>query len=205
MNGPDTCPNCGYPLGAGLAFARMLDCDSCGTTILRDGEALRAAGDRGVMLETPSLLQIGQTITIEGHPYTPAGHLRFDYGGGWWDEFWCPRSVAGPEGVWISVDEGDYAIETHVGARQAPAKPRKLTLGTEVFLKGKTYGLTETDKATCIGFRGGLPEIVTLGETHDYANFTCPEGDLLSLEIWQGGHAWFTGTWIDPWKIKALT
>ncbi len=199
------CPNCGSPLGAKIAFARMLDCDSCGTTIVRDGEALRAAGERGVMLDAPSLMAVGQTVMIGSKQYTPSGHIRFDYGAGWWDEFWCPLSVAGPEGIWISVDEGEYAVERKVPRRAAPDVPKNLTLGTQVEFDRETYMLSETDEATCIAFRGALPEVVALGEQHYYANFTSPSGGLLSLEVWDGGNAWYVGEWIDPWKIKTVT
>ncbi len=204
MNTPTNCPNCGAPLGAKLAYARMLDCDSCGTTILREDEALRVAGDRGVMLDAPSLMALGQTVMVNGAQYTPVGQVRFDYGAGWWDEFWCPSGQAGFDGVWISVDEGDYAVETAVGPTSAPKRPHSLTLGTEVSFDGQTYMLSETDRATCVAFRGALPEVIALGETHDYANFTAPDGALLSLETWDGGHAWYRGDWIDPWKIKVV-
>ncbi len=205
MTDTQTCPNCGTPVGAHLAFAKMLDCESCGTTIIRDGAALRAAGDHGVMLDSPTLIEIGKTIDIKGSQYTPIGHIRFDYGAGWWDEYWCPRSVTGPKGVWISVDEGDYAIEIRVTGRNEPKRPATLDLGVEVEFDREIYMLSETDRATCIAFRGGLPEEINIGEEHTYANFTSPTGGLLSLETWDGGYDWHFGEWVDPWKIKAVT
>ena len=205
MSDLQTCPNCGTPVGPQFAFSQMVACESCGTTLVRDSDMLRMAGEAGVMLEAPSLIKLGQSVRIAGEDYTPVGHMRFDYGGGWWDEFWCPRSVASPDGVWISVDEGDYAIETRVPARAAPTKPAKLVLGHEVQFDDETYMLSETDRATCIAFRGGVPEEIVLGETHDYANYTSPTGGLLSLEVWDGGHAWHRGAWVDPWKIEVLS
>lgn len=195
------CPNCGAALNPLIAVSKMVDCTSCGTTVFRDAGGLRLGGARGEMLDAPALLRLGEPVRISGHALTPVGQLRFDYGEGWWDEFWCQTVPGGPN-VWVSVDEGDLALERPVSGRDAPRPPATLALGTPVEIDGTSFVLTETDRATCIAFRGALPEEIALGEVHDYANFSDSTGRLLSFERWPGGHAWFLGEWLDPWTLE---
>ncbi len=198
------CPNCGAPLPLRFAAVKMLDCDSCGSACVYEDGALRAAGERGVMLEAPSLIRLQEPVRVAGVTYMPTGQLRFDYGAGWWDEFWC-LDPSGGEGTWISADEGDYAVERVLEPHEWPAiaADAELTLGLAVRLGHTDFTLAETDQATCIALRGSVPEVIELGETHTYANFTTLHGDLLSLEHWPGGQAWHRGRWVDPFAIHS--
>lgn len=191
------CPNCGTLLPPLLQFAKMVDCTSCGTTILMQDAGLLAAGTHGVMVEAPSLLKLGEEVQIGSARFIPVGHIRFDYGAGWWDEFYC-LDLSGLSPVWISADEGDYAFE-----RLLPRSDWPVITGRRVQFSGTDYMLAEQDEATCIAFRGQLPEVIALGEMHHYRNFTGPDGLALSQEVWDGGEAWFAGDWLDPWAIKA--
>lgn len=199
---PQTCPNCGDQLAPLLGFTKMVDCDSCGSTVILDGEALRHAGTRGEMLDAPSLIQVGRDVDIHGTRYSPVGHIRFDYGPGWWDEYWCLDGAG--DGVWLSVDEGDIAFERPVPAERAPV----LLSGNRAEFESRVFHQTEADRATCIAFRGQLPEVITLGETHEYVGYVTNEGQALSLERWtengQQYEAWFEGDWLDPWQIRPV-
>ena len=196
-----SCPNCGDQLPELLAITKMVDCDSCGTTVVLDGPMLRQAGTRGDMLDIPALVHLGQDFHANRQTYTPVGHLRFSYGPGWWDEFWCLTPDG--SGVWLSVDEGDYALERPLQRSRWP-----VVMGKTTTFDGTSYEMSETDTATCIAFRGQLPEVAQLGEPHRYTNFVSAEGDALSRETWtENGteaEAWFAGEWLDPWDIAPV-
>jgi len=190
---PDrNCPNCGNKLPEIMQFTKMVDCDACGTTLLLDDDEMRMAGERGVMAEVPSLLALGETVKVGRRIMTPVGHIRFDYGRGWWDEFWCLDEHG--IGHWLSVDEGDYAFETELSD-----VPTFAWGGIEY--RESRYTASETDEATCVAFRGQLPEVIAIGETHRYTDYTNADGKLISHEKWNGGEAWFGGEWLDPWSI----
>lgn len=198
------CPNCGASLPLRFAAVKMLDCESCGSACIVEDGALQFAGERGVMLEAPSLFRLQQPVRLLGTTYLPVGQLRFDYGAGWWDEYWCLDSSGG-DGVWISADEGDYAIERELERKSWPdlGATTALVLGVKVRVGKQEYILSETDDAACVALRGALPESIKLGETHTYANFTTPQGELLSLERWPGGQGWHRGRWVDPFSIHS--
>lgn len=164
-------------------------------------DAFRLAGQQGVMQDVPTLFELGRTSVVDGMRVTPLGLARFSYGRGWWDEFWCD-SADGM--IWISVDEGDVAIETPI---PDDLQPRGFVarLGAEVVIDGVTYTVTEAETAECLAVRGEFPEILSVGEKHLYFDLSGPDKQIVTLEQWEDQSAWFYGEWIDPWQVKAAS
>lgn len=194
------CGNCGAGLPGRLAQARMITCTYCGTTsVLRD-RAFEVAGSGGEMLDVPSLIQLGRTISIDRRQLVPVGQARFSYGRGHWDEFWCLDGAG--EGLWLSADEGDYALEHDLPRKDWPDS-RRMSLGTAIEMLGETFTVTEVETATCLAVRGEFPEELDVGESHLYYDLSAPDGAMATFERWDGGEAWSVGKWIDPWEVRA--
>ncbi len=195
------CGNCGAELPARLATARMVTCDHCGTTsVLRD-TAFEVAGTGGEMLDAPSLVRLGEHVNVGGLHLLPVGHARFSYGRGWWDEYWCVDGT-GKDGLWLSADEGDYALERNLPREHWPRNPR-LTIGAKVHLRGDLFTVTEAETAECMAVRGEFPEELDVGESHLYFDLTGPDGRMATCERWDGGEGWSMGEWVDPWEVTA--
>ncbi|MEM9781238.1 MAG: DUF4178 domain-containing protein [Pseudomonadota bacterium] len=194
-----TCENCGAPIDRRIETSRVVACGHCQTTQIFVDEAFKTAGEAGAMHDAPCLLALGRESVIDGHRLTPIGHLRFSYGPGWWDEFWCTGRAGNR---WVSADEGDIAIESPLPDQ---AWPRAFTpkLGASVEVYGERFVVTEAENASCIALRGELPEAITLGETHLYFDLSGEDGGILTFERWDGGEAWFQGRWIDPWRLDS--
>ncbi|SFJ51135.1 DUF4178 domain-containing protein [Jannaschia pohangensis] len=192
-----SCPNCGAALPEMLAHARMINCEFCGSSVVLDDDVLRKAGEAGEMLDAPELVTIGRAVRLPQGQFTAWGHVRYDYGLGHWDEYygelngdWC----------WLSVDEGDIALQFKVEGKGLVATDFRPLAQVEI--GGTKYTCTETDHATAIAFRGQLPEPVAIGDTHRYANFQGVGARIASAEMWDGGHALFVGEWIDPFDLR---
>ncbi|MWB76682.1 DUF4178 domain-containing protein [Pseudooceanicola sp. 216_PA32_1] len=197
---PDlNCPNCGDRIDPRIAGFRRVSCASCGTSLLLEDEVVRQAGQAGVMHEAPLLFGIGDTVHIWDMTFDIVGHARFAYGRGWWDEF---QAFDG-EGrlFWLSIDEGDVAVQRPVPPDRAPRFDGPPALGAGFRLGDQRYTVNETDRAECVAIRGGIDEDMDIGETHDFVNCTGSGGDLLSGEFWSTGRAWFIGDWADPFEI----
>lgn len=177
----------------------MIVCDSCGTTSVLEDEAFRLAGSGGVVQEAPSLVHLGQEVSVAGTRFMPVGYAQFSYGRGWWDEFWCLDDNG--DGSWLSADEGDYALEVPLSAKQAP-KGFRPKLGAAVEILGESYVVTEAETATCTAVRGEFPEVLEVGEAHLYFDLSARSGAMATFERWDGGEAWTIGRWIDPWDVK---
>lgn len=191
------CANCGAEIERRNTASRLVACPYCDTTQMFVDDAFRNAGVQGVMQDGPSLFRLGETTNVEGRPVTPIGHARFSYGRGWWDEYWCD---APDGGLWISVDEGDIAIERPVPDEHRPGT-FNAAASTEVWIGGVQYVVTERETAECVAVRGELPEVLTVGERHDYFDFAGEDGEILTLEQWEGQSDWYFGYWIDPWQM----
>ena len=194
------CPKCGAAVGPQLASTRMVNCPSCGTSLFLKDDRFELAGSAGVMHDVPMLLALGDHVTINGRPWHLIGQARFSYGRGFWDEFWAVG--AGDRTAWISVDEGDVVVQTQLDADRAPAMTTPPLFGGTLNWDRETFQMAEMETARCEAFKGTLPEVMAVGETYHFANFTDEQGRLLSGEFWPGGCAWFVGDWVDPFDLR---
>ncbi|WP_430450220.1 DUF4178 domain-containing protein [Rhodophyticola sp.] len=195
-----SCPNCGNGFDRLQKSMRMFDCPSCGTTLFREADALAPIGNHGEMHEVPMLLGLGDKLRVGRHVYRMVGHARFDYGRGWWDELWALDGSG--NGAWISIDEGDVILQTALPEGQAPKWNGAPPLGSSFRVEGETYTVTEADTAACVAIRGEFPEVMEIGERHDFVNAAGDDGALISGEFWAGGRAWYRGRWLDPFDLK---
>lgn len=194
------CPQCGAALPRTFRHAKLTVCEFCDSTIYLEDDAVRLAGTQSVLPDAPSLLRLQTPFTYHHSTYLPVGHIRYQYPNGYWDEWWVMDGSG--RGVWISVDEGDFAFEHPITLEQTPPRLPLLRLGETVTLDGKDWQVTELDKAKCQGFRGELPEIITQGETFAYAHLSAAGSALMTLEYHNEGITAYRGKWVDPFEIK---
>jgi hypothetical protein len=195
-----TCPNCGAALPPVLARARMVDCAFCGSSIVLADRVVALAGRAGEMIEAPELVRVGGAVETPNGRFEALGHVRYDYGRGHWDEY---HGLIDGLDTWLSVDEGDVALQRPVPDTAVPAGGRRLfRTGAQVVVAGRTYSCTEVNSAEAVAFRGQLLERVEIGETHLFANFTGSGGAMVTGEVWDGGAAWFAGAWVDPFLVR---
>lgn len=181
----------------------MQTCGSCGTTLLSGAEHVEAAGEAGVMMDAPLPFQLGERVRIAKANWDVQGHVRYNYGRGWWDEFWLTSSKG--RSCWLSVDEGDLVQQRKLPQSKWPSLTRPPALGATIAIVDQwqiNYDVTEVGSGTCIAFRGAFPEVIGLGDHFTYINAIGDGGGLLSGEFWETEQAWFTGSYIDPFTIK---
>ncbi|OWU86109.1 hypothetical protein ATO6_04415 [Oceanicola sp. 22II-s10i] len=194
------CPNCGDRIDPRMAGFRHVVCPSCGTSLLIEDEAVRQAGQAGVMHDAPMLFGLGDRVNVWGKNYDILGHARFSYGRGWWDEFQAVNEAGSL--FWLSVDEGDVAIQAPLPQPNWPKATSAPALGAQFSVDGRKFNVTEAERAECLALRGAFDEELTVGETYDFVNCAAANGALLSGEFWPGGRSWFIGNWADPFDIR---
>ncbi len=188
------CPQCGSALALNFRHSKLRACEYCGSTIFLEDEAVRLAGKQSVLSQEASLIQLQRAFRYQKQSYLPVGHVRYQYEDGFWDEWWV---IDHDKGLWVSVDEGDFAFEKRV---TAPEKARfeNFRLGDEI----KGWKVTERGHAVCEGFEGELPELVHQGERFDYVHLSRAGGELFSLEFFENEVKAFKGKWADPFEIE---
>lgn len=145
---------------------------------------------------------IGNTFEYRNWVFEVFGRLRYDYGSGFWDEWWVVLESGA--GKWISVDEGDIAVENAFEPETALPAFADLSVGALVSIDGRGLKVTEKDHAVCLGAEGELPEVVLAGDELDYAHLSGPGARLLTLEYAGGESLAYEGAWIDPFDVQAL-
>lgn len=194
------CPSCGNVVPHQLQYAKLVVCPSCQVTLFLEDDAVKHAGERSVIAQGPSIFALGVPFTHANTTYVPHGRIRFDYGRGYWDEWWVHSNEG--EGLWISVDEGDIAVE-HPLALNGPAPDfDALAVGSTITVGDQKLTVTEKNSAECIGFEGELPEVISVGERHNYVHLSGPRGLILTVEFFDGEALVFKGLWIDPFEVR---
>ncbi len=193
------CPNCGAAVHSRFKTAKMMNCESCGTSLYLLDEQFVLAGEQGVMHEGALIFALGDHLRLNKQDYHLIGHARFSYGRGWWDEFWAEDGAG--EGAWVSVDEGDIVVQRAVAEADWPKLNSPPSLGGAVRFLKQTYRVTEREQAECVALRGAFPELMEVGERYQFVNCQSEGSELLSGEFWSGGRNWFLGAWVDPFDV----
>jgi DNA-directed RNA polymerase subunit RPC12/RpoP len=196
------CPNCGSLCPIILKTAKLVTCQSCGTTLFLKGDHIELAGEQGVMHEAPQLFVVGDTVELGGKTLQILGHARYSYGRGFWDEY-CGISQKGLSS-WISVDEGDVVEQSRIPTDQMPKAQPPFKPGETLTFEDTTYTVTEVEQAECIALRGQFDEELQVGETYRFVNAAADGYRLLSGEFWGDGVSWYEGRWRDPFGVKVL-
>jgi DNA-directed RNA polymerase subunit RPC12/RpoP len=193
------CPQCGDLLPLHFSYSKLAQCPSCGVHIFLEDEGARLAGEQSVLSLEPSLISLHQAFEYNKQTFTPIGHIRFGVGRNIWDEWWC---VDRGKGYWLSVDEGDYILESEIEFSLPLYSYKEITLNQEI----KGWRVTELDEGVCLGYEGELPEIIEVGEKHHYAHLSKSHGEMMTVEFFGKTKKLYSGKWLDPYAIrKALS
>lgn len=197
-----TCPSCGNQITQITRSPQIVVCTACNTTNFLQNGKLEDVGKSAVLTDIPSIFSIGRTFRHKDWRFTPVGRVRYDYGDGWWDE-WFVRSDNGKEG-WVSVDEGEIAIETLVQENLNVPPFEKLTVGGILVINRIRMTVIEKNTCTMIGAQGELPFRVVPGETYGYVDLLGPKRASFTIEYQTGGIECYRGVWVDPFDIQEV-
>jgi len=178
----------------------MVTCPSCGSSVFLDDGTATTGGSSGEMHEAPLPANVGDRLEINGAEFDLVGHARFSYGPGWWDEFWALDAHG--DGLWISFDEGDVALQWPIAPDHFLATRRVLPPVGDFI---QEWRVNEVEEATCLAVRGSFPERLRVGDTYRFANLEDGHGSIASAEMDEnGGLDWTVGTWVDRWQVRRV-
>lgn len=130
----------------------------------------------------------------------PVGHARFSHEHGSWDEWWALDAGLSTR-VWVSVDEGDIALEEPLAVAADDLPAIALEPGTAVELAGERLVVTERGDASCEAVRGEPPEALRPGDRFRYAHLSGPRGRLVAVGR-DNERRCTEGRWLDPFEIR---
>jgi len=200
------CPSCAGEVQIKIKQCKLISCDYCGSPLLLEDDSVKNIGEQSSLAEIPSILKLGVSFEYRNTRFIPYGHIQYDYGDGLWEEWWV--ITAKQSGFWISIDEGEIAIQTVLTVNEETQTMlsdfKRLKLGDQIYIDEDNYQVTEKNSARCSGIEGQLPKVVLPGDKMDYIDFSSPKGDILTAEYDNNGLHLYKGSWIDPFELKAL-
>lgn len=196
------CPSCGAELARQLEITKQIICLYCGAQILLEPAGPRAEGELTKLAEMPSLISIRRRMRYRKHAFLPLGRVRYATNLYQWDEWY---GLWDGEPHWMTVDEGDYALQVSIEAPPKLPSFGTLSLGTVTEIDGDKVVVTERGTAKCVGGEGELPDPIEVGEEFRYADLSGTRGAqslLYSFEWGEDGLASFSGMWLDPFDLR---
>lgn len=190
------CPQCGYRLSLYFKHTKLIQCESCKSTIFLEDDAVHLSGDSSVLAPEISILELSKPFFLKQKSYLPLGKIRYSYGRGFWEEWWV-KDTQNNE-YWLSVDEGDLVFQQKITVTYPDDLISSLRVG---LVTSDDWVVTELGTATCEGFEGSLPKKVVIGSSYSYAHLSGKDAKLRTLEMLEGTLEAYEGKWISPFDI----
>lgn len=194
-----TCPSCGNIINQATRSPQLVVCPACNSTQLLTNGAMEDVGKSAILTDTPSIFEMYKTYKHQDWKFTPVGRVRYDYGDGWWDE-WFVKSEGGKEN-WVSVDEGDIAIESIVQKGLSVPAFDAIKVGGVIMINRIRMTVVEKNTCTMVGVQGELPFKIIPNETYNYIDLLGPKRTSFTIEYQQDGTDCYKGIWVDPFEI----
>ena len=175
-----SCPGCGGNIEIKDSFSKIAICEWCGATLAVKDTGLDPTGQTSKLADYPSRFKVGCTGTINNNKFTARGRLRYDYGDGFWDE-WFIVFDSGKKS-WLQEDEGEYSIYTKQKVKSEIPTFDSIKVGSKLSINDNSIFITEKGKATIAGGEGELMFEIYPGETVSYFEGTS-NGKIISVEV----------------------
>ena len=165
------CPSCGAPLVFQHAAIASAVCESCRTTVLRDGPELRALGKVSSMARDLSPIQLGARGEFGGASFQVVGVLRKARERVRWNEWFLLFDDS--DTGWLGEGNGEFSLFKGGALEWPHGKPK---LNRAVAIAGKSWVPTEVASASIVAADGNLPEPVIQNQRFDYADLRTADG-----------------------------
>ena len=190
------CPQCGYAIPLYFKHTKLIQCESCKSTIFLEDDAVKLSGDSSVLAPEISIIELSKPFVFKQKSYLPLGKIRYSYGRGFWEEWWV-KDTQNSE-YWLSVDEGDLVFQQKIEVSYPDDLFSRLRIG---LVTSDEWVVTELGTATCEGFAGSLPKKIVVGSSYSYAHLSGKDAKLRTLEMVAGHLEAYEGKWISPFDI----
>lgn len=186
------CSSCGAALEIKNRFSKVLVCEYCGTHHrIKDG-GINIIGKFAKLADFESLLKPGTTGTLLGTPFTAMGRIRYNYGSGFFDEWFIDLDG---DKAWLTDDEGAFTLYNDLYEAVDITEIAQVKAGQNIMVGEKKVMIKEKGRAVVEGAEGELYFYVEPGSEITYLD-AVSEGRKISIE--------FTETEIEVFSGRPL-
>ena len=184
------CPSCGAPLEIKNRFTKIVVCEYCGSHVDISGANAVPKGKFPKLADFPTIFGIGKSGKIRGKSFRVLGRMRYNYGSGFWDEWYVEY---GDDGLlWLQEDEGTLTMfYDHDLVSEFPSYD-EVRPGKQFHIGDRKILVKEKGKAKIEGGEGELHHYYEPG-TEVYYIDGISEGKKVSLEFGETEVEYFIG------------
>jgi len=196
------CPSCGAPVALKYRFSKMAVCGSCKQTSVVEGETLVSANVKSELANYGSKFAVGATGTHQGKNFELIGRARFEYEGGFWDE-WLMRFENNETEYWLHEDEGDLILYTKTSFSGKLPDFKPIEVGKNYNFAEMNIFTTEKHEAKTLGGEGELPFLILPNQKADFIDgIIYGTGQLFSFDFLSNETLFFIGQAINWNEIE---
>ena len=149
------CPSCGASLQVKHRFSKVVVCEYCSQTSYITPKGLDPAGESAELVDFESILSIGARGAIHNQNFTVLGRVRYEYDGGFWDEWFCLREDQSQ--FWLQEDDGTFT-RFEKAKLLSPLPPYdEIGVGASLPINDGQFFVMEKCEAKVRGAGGELP------------------------------------------------
>ena len=183
------CSSCGAALEIKNRFSKILVCEYCGTHHrIKDG-GINIIGKFAKLADFDSLLKPGTVGTILGTPFTAMGRVRYNYGSGFFDEWFIDLDG---DKAWLTDGEGVYTLYNDLYEAVDISEIDQVKAGQNIMVGEKKVMIKEKGKAVVEGAEGELYFYVEPGSEIIYLD-AVSEGRKIAIEFAENEVEVFSG------------
>lgn len=180
------CPNCGAPIEFAVGSSLSKVCEFCRNTVVRSDRGLAGLGKVADLVDTPSLVAVGDEGTLAGRPLRVMGRVQLDHGAGPWDEYYVAFDH-GQSWGWLAYAQGQWFTTSPVSGLSIPRYDELLPERDVPLGPAGNFRVAEVRSGRIVSAEGELPGAFPAGFTRYYADLWAPRQAFATLDY--GDHS----------------
>ncbi len=189
------CPSCGAPVVFRSPASILAVCSYCSSTLVRHDMDLENVGKMAELQRDGSPIQIGAEGRYRGVPFTVVGRIQLRYSQGFWNEWHL--LLADQRSGWLGESSGTYGVSFLTAIKDPIPRFEELKAGDQVTLKGRSYEVTDLEKAYCVAGQGELPFQIGAGFESPAADLAGTGREFASLDYSDTPPLVFLGEYVE--------
>lgn len=173
-----SCPSCSAPLEVEHRFSRVVICQYCNQTSEISPAGLDPTGKAPALVASPSILSLGATGQLLGKPFRVLGRLRYQYDGGFWDEWFCDHDGGQ---IWLQEDDGEFTAFTKETLKTPVPDFYEVGVGSSINVNDRSIFVVEVCESIIAGGEGELYFRVSPGMEANCVDGNS-DGEIYSIE-----------------------
>lgn len=173
----------------------MAVCEYCSSTLVRHDLNLENLGKMAELQVDGSPLQLRATGRYRGVPFTVVGRIQLRYPQGLWNEWHL--LFDDERSGWLGESTGVYGVSFLTALEDKLPRFEDLKPEQIVVLNGKTYEVTDLEKAFCVAGQGELPFQIGPGYSAPSADLAGPGNGYATLDYSDDPPAVYLGEYVE--------